>query len=322
MKKLLFLFMLCIQAFSIELAPTNFGLRDLTIQISQECNKNILVSQDIKNMSVDYFLIEDVSPEVLFETYKRVIESKGLFLNDYGSFYVVDEKAHVVPKEQDNSNIELTIKVIEINNEKLNQKGLDPTFLSNLNINVSSVDLKNFTVDKLFSAQFKDVLNALETQDYIKIVSEPYVIVSNNGKTTMNVGDSVSVKTSSYDSSTSTSVRNTYTQKDLGLTVSINPRILDNGLIALNVVLTQETLKKLDSDGLIQTSKKSINSAFNLKDGGSISLGGLTSAQDIKDINKIPVLGDIPLLEYLFKYESLNTKRSTLTFFIQVRVLK
>lgn len=322
MKHFLMLFLLSIYAFSIELLPTNFDLRSLSIMVSQECKKNILISQDVKNMSVDYFVMDDISPDVLFETFKRVVESKGLFLNDYGTFYVIDEKSYTIAKEQDLSNIELTMKVIEINNEKFNQKGIDPSFVSKFNLNLSSTDLKHLSIDKLFSIDYENVLKALETQDYLKIVGEPYVIVSNGQKTRLNVGDSVSVKTSSYDSSTSTSVRNTYVQKDLGLTLEVSPKILDNGMISLNVVLTDEKLKSTDDDGLIQTTKKSINSSFNLKDGGSISIGGLTSTQDIKDVSKLPILGDLPLLEYLFKYEGMTTKRSTLTIFIHVRIIK
>ena len=52
--------------FAVEIAPTNFDLRSLAILVSQECNKNIVVSQDVKNMSADYFITSDMSPDLLF----------------------------------------------------------------------------------------------------------------------------------------------------------------------------------------------------------------------------------------------------------------
>ena len=65
-----------------------------------------------------------------------------------------------------------------------------------------------------------------------------------------------------------------------------------------------------------------INSDFYLKDGGSIAIGGLTLTQDVKSISKIPLLGDLPILDYFFAYENVKTIRNTLTIFIQIKVIK
>ncbi|WP_263833720.1 type II secretion system protein GspD [Sulfurospirillum oryzae] len=321
MKTFILFISLCLSVYAIEIAPTNFGLRDLATMVSQECNKNILISQDVKNMSADYFVIQDISPDVLFSTFKAIIESKGLFLNEYDGFYVVDEKEHKIADEKNFSNVELTMKIIEINNEKIKNVGFNPSLSSKLSLS-GVTDFKKLTFDKLFSADFEGVLSDLEKQDYLKIMSEPYVVVSNGEKTKLNVGDTISVKTSSLDSTTTMAVRNTYIQKELGLTIEVSPKIQKNGLILLNVVLTNETLKKQDSDGLIETKKKSIAGNFNVKDGGSVSIGGLTSAQDVKSTSKVPLLGDIPVLNYIFSYDSTNTVRTTLTLFIEVKVIK
>lgn len=325
MKALILSIALALSVYAIEIAPVNFGLRDLATMVSQECGKNILISQDVKNMSADYFVVEDISPDVLFQTFQAIIESKGLFLNQYDGFYVIDEKEHIIKDEKDFSNIELTMKVIEINNEKFKEKGFNPTFKSTIDLSTITTDFKNLTFDKLFSAEFQGVLADLETQDVLKIVSEPVVVVSNGNTTTMNVGDTISVKTSSYSTdstSTTSALRNTYTQKELGLTIKVTPVIQKNGVIVLKTELTNETLKKEGTDGLIETKKKSINSNFNIRDGGSVALGGLTATQDVKSVSKIPVLGDIPILDYIFAHESNKTVRSTLTIFIQVRVIK
>lgn len=310
--------------FAVEIAPTNFDLRSLAILVSQECNKNIVVSQDVKNMSADYFITSDMSPDLLFLSFKRLIESKGLFLNDYNGFYVIDEKDYKVVINN-YSNIELTMKILEINNDKYNEKGFASLANMNSSLNLSTTDFKHLTFDKLFSANFSGVLNALQTHDYVKIISEPLVVVANGKTTKMNVGDTISMRTSSYSDPTSlsgSSFRNTYVQKELGLTISVTPIIQQDGTISLKTSLVHEILKKQNDDGLISTSKKSIDSEFNLFDGGSISIGGLTSFQDVKDISKIPVLGDIPILEYIFSHETTKTIRNSLSIFIQVKVIK
>lgn len=324
MRSLILLMLSFVHLFCIEVAPTNFDLRSLTILVSQECNKNILISKDIKNMSADYFFTQDIEPDVMFSSYKKLIESKGLFLNHYGDFYVVEEKDFTVIT-RNYSNIELTMKIMEINNDKFNEKGFAKLLSSTASASLRSVDFKSLTISSLFSADFSGVLNALQTHDYVKIISEPHVTVANGKTTKMNVGDTISVKTSSYNDSISlggSSFRNTYSQKELGLTISVTPVIQSDGTISINTQLIHETLKKESDDGLVSTSKKSINSEFNLLDGGSIAIGGLTSSQDVKDVNKIPLLGDIPLLDMLFTHESTKTIRSSLTIFIQVKVIK
>lgn len=324
MKSLILSIFLYSSIFAVEIAPTNFDLRSLAILVSQECNKNIVISQDVKNLSADYLITTDMSPELLFLSFKRLIESKGLFLNDYNGFYVIDEKDYKVVINN-YSNIELTMKILEINNDKYNEKGFASLANMNSSLNLSSTDFKHLTFDKLFSANFSGVLNALQTHDYVKIISEPQVIVANGRTTKMNVGDTISVKTSSYSDSTSlsgSSFRNTYVQKELGLTISVTPIIQQDGTISLKTSLIHEILKKQNDDGLISTSKKSIDSEFNLLDGGSISIGGLTSSQDVKDVSKIPVLGDIPILDYIFAHESVKTIRNSLSIFIQVKVIK
>jgi len=323
MKSLFLALMLCISAFSLELAPTNFDLRSLTILVSQECNKNIVISKDVKNLSADYFFIKDVNPDVMFASFKKLIESKGLFLNQYDGYYMVEEKDFTV-QTRNFSNIELNVKILEINNDKYNEKGLANLLQMNTNLSLKSTDFKTLTLNKLFSAEFNGVLNALETHDYVKIISEPQVIVANGKTSKMNVGDTISVKTSSTggDALGSTSYRNTYTQKELGLTISVTPIIQPDGTLSIKTILTNETLKKEGDDGLIQTSKKSIDSEFNILDGGSITIGGLTSSQDIKDISKFPILGNIPILDFIFSHESVKTLRSSLNIFIQVKVIK
>ncbi|ARU49408.1 type II secretion system protein GspD [Sulfurospirillum diekertiae] len=325
MKALILSIFLSLSVYAIEIAPTNFGLRDLATMVSQECGKNILISQDVKNMSADYFVIQDISPAILFSTFKGIIESKGLFLNEYDGFYIVDDKKLELPPDEKNlSNVELTMKIIEINNEKIKNVGFNSALTSKLSLS-GVTDFKKLSFDKLFSADFESVLTDLETQDYLKIMSEPYVVVANGETTKLNVGDTISVKTSSYatdSTSTTAALRNTYTQKELGLTIEVSPKIQKNGLILLKTTLTNETLKKKGDDGLIETKKKSISGNFNIKDGGSVSIGGLTASSDVKSTSKVPLLGDIPVLSYVFSYDSTDTVRTTLTLFIEVRIIK
>lgn len=322
--KSIILFFLCFSSLNaVQIAPTNFDLRSLSILVSEECQKNILISKDIKNLSADYFFTSDINSTVLFASFKKVIESKGLYLNDYEGFYVVEQNKKVIPIKRDYSNIELTVKVIEINNDKINSKGFKSLIDSTFNANSSFVDFSNLSFDSLLTFKLSGLLKVLEEQDYIKILSEPKVLIANGKTTTMNIGDTKSILTSSVsdDTSSDNTVRNTYTQKDVGLTIKATPLLLEDNKINLKVDLTLESLKDYDK-GLVSTSKRSIQSNFNILDGGSTLIGGLIQKQDILDKDKVPLLGDIPVIKYAFSYESKKSIKTTLSIFIKVKVIK
>jgi len=316
-----------IASFSITLAPTTFDLRSLSILVSQTCDKNILISKDVKNLNADYFFNDNVSCPVLFDSFSKLIKSKGLFLTKFNYFYIVSKEKFPKKKKKiipDYSNIELTLKIVEVNNNKLDQKGFKDLLQSNVSSDFSFKDFSKLTFSSLFSFKFRGLLNALVDQGYINIVSSPKIVVSNNKTSVLTVGDTVSVLVSSISNDKNTapgSVRNTYSQKDVGLSISVTPKILKNGIISLNVKFTDETLKSYDK-GLLTTSKRSINSFLNIKNNHSVVIGGLTSNQDIVSLSKVPLLGDIPIIKYLFSYSSKNNIKKTLSIYIKVRLLK
>jgi type II secretory pathway component GspD/PulD (secretin) len=94
-KYLFVLFISISSAFSIQLFPTNFDLRNLAIFISQECNKNILISKDVKNLSSDYFFKKEVSCDVLFDSFLKLVESKNLYLNKENGFYIITNEPNL-----------------------------------------------------------------------------------------------------------------------------------------------------------------------------------------------------------------------------------
>ena len=327
LKSLLIILYFAVSSFAITMAPTTFDLRSLSILISQTCNKNILISKDVKNLNADYFFNDNVSCPVLFDSFSKLIKSKGLSLTKFNYFYIVSSKPFkkdVKIVKPNYSNIELTLKIVEINNNKLDQKGFKDLINSNFSNDFKSIDYKKFTFNSLFDLKFSGLLKFLADKGYVNLVSSPKIVVSNNKTSVMKVGDTLYVLVSSISNDKNTAVgavRNTYKQKDVGMSISVTPKILKNGLISLKVNFIDETLKSYDK-GLITTSKRSIDSSFNIENNHSVVIGGLTSNQDIVSLSKVPLLGDIPVMKYLFSYSSKNNIKKTLSIYIKVRLLK
>ena len=137
----------------------------------------------------------------------------------------------------------------------------------------------------------------------------------------MVIGDTVSVLTSSLsDDDSESNVRNTYAQKDIGLVISATPQIREDGKIDVSVELNMENLKDY-VDGLVSTTKRTLNSNFIINAGDSIKLGGLIQNYTLKKTHRLPILGSIPYLEYLFKFDSEKTINNTLSILIKVTEL-
>lgn len=321
--KLFLILSLSLSLYSFQIAPSTVDLRSLSLIVSEELKKNILLSSDLKNINVDVYFPNNISNRVLFEFYKKVIISKGLYLNRYDGFYMVEKAKRKFPVKVSNSNIQLDITVIELDNNKFKELGFNAT--------VDGAAQGAFKIGNLFTSttvfgsgaflNIRSVLKALETDNIVNVVSSPTVLVKNKQTSTMIIGDTVSVLTSSISADNEDDkVRNTYVQQDIGLKISATPTLLKNGEIDVSVSINLENLKDY-VDGLVSTSKRSLNSNFTIRSGDTIKVGGLIQKYELKKTSRVPVLGYIPILQYLFSYESEDEIDNTLSILIKVTEL-
>jgi type II secretory pathway component GspD/PulD (secretin) len=76
-----------------------------------------------------------------------------------------------------------------------------------------------------------------------------------------------------------------------------------------------------NAEGYPDVSTRSVNTTIQLNDGETIILGGLIRAEDNKTVNKVPILGDIPLLGRLFRTESIQKTSSELVIYLTPHIL-
>ncbi len=146
-------------------------------------------------------------------------------------------------------------------------------------------------------------LNLLNLNQAADIVSEPSLLCINNKKSSIYVGQTVSIKTASTVSKTTGSVSNdSFTREDIGLTLSVKPRISNGGKVLLEIMTKVEDVSKSSgANGQPDTSKKELETSAIVNDGESIILGGYIKNTNSETVDKIPFFGDIPLLGALFR---------------------
>ncbi len=168
------------------------------------------------------------------------------------------------------------------------------------------------------------LVQALARTTNTNLLSTPSILTLDNQEASIIVGENVPFVTGQA-SSTGSGVSNPFTtiqREDVGLTLKVTPHVAGLGTIRLE--LEQETSAVKDSVGEavdIVTTKRQLNTTVLADDGETIALGGLISDDVQKTVSKVPLLGDIPLLGFLFRSTSESHVKRNLMVFIKPTVL-
>ncbi|MGD0584673.1 MAG: type II secretion system secretin GspD [Oryzomonas sp.] len=168
------------------------------------------------------------------------------------------------------------------------------------------------------------VLKALDSNDLLNVLSTPNILTSDNKEAEIIVGSNVPFQGSSTISSglSTTSVE----RKDVGITLKIKPQISEGDYIRLD--LSQEisaigatiTVGNGATDRI--TTKRSAKTNIVVKNGETVVIGGLIQDQDEDVVTKVPYLGDIPGLGWLFKTKSKTKTKTNLMILLTPRIIK
>ena len=171
------------------------------------------------------------------------------------------------------------------------------------------------------------LLRALETDNNANILSTPTLLTLDNEEARIIIGQNVPFITGSYAVSaaaTTPTPFQTIERKDVGLTLRIKPQISEGGTVRLQ--LYQE-VSSIDNTILLNpagptTNKRAVESTVLVDDGQIVVIGGLIQ-NTVKDgFQKVPVLGDIPVLGALFKYKTRSSTKTNLMVFLRPTVLR
>jgi general secretion pathway protein D len=168
---------------------------------------------------------------------------------------------------------------------------------------------------------------ALEGQVKTNILSTPTLLTLDNEEAKIVVGQNVAFVTGSFTQptgGTGTNPFQTFERKDVGLTLKIKPQVSEGGSVKLQI--SQEVSSVVPSTASSNagptTNKRSIDSTVLVDDGQIIVLGGLIQDNVNNNADKVPFLGDIPILGNLFRYDNRTRDKTNLMVFLRPVVLR
>ena len=156
-------------------------------------------------------------------------------------------------------------------------------------------------------------ISLLSLSGAANVLSQPSLLCVNNLESTIYVGKTESIITQSSQGTSTTDVAlNTYTRQDIGLTLKVKPRISSDNKVLLHVKIIKEDVEAGSASGTPTTTKRDVETTAIVKNGESIIIGGLVKDKSGNSVNKVPILGDIPILGHAFRYRDKSLDKTNL----------
>jgi general secretion pathway protein D len=228
----------------------------------------------------------------------------------------------------DNRNVQNVTEFEDTAITKGTYGGLDANLVrDDLNAVLSMVTLQA-------DAELNEVVKFLQTQGDVTSISNPKVLTLNNQPALITAGTEYFYKIKSTEtiaggSSGSQSSNELVQSVFAGVLLSITPEIADNDTITLiinpSLSETNSDISNTDNSGRSMPpdlNRRQLSSVVTVKDGNRIVLGGLINTKNTQEANKVPILGDIPIVNYLFKYDSTIKQTQELVIIIEPHIIR
>jgi general secretion pathway protein D len=162
---------------------------------------------------------------------------------------------------------------------------------------------------------------ALESKANANILSRPNIQTLDNEEGKFLVGQNVPFVTGSYAATGTTQTSGTvnpfqtFERHDIGLQLRVKPQVSEGGTVRLAIYIEDSSVAPGSTANALVLNKRSFETSVIVEDGNFVVISGLIQDQSTETQNKVPILGDVPLIGSLFRYDSRDrTKTQTMVF--------
>lgn len=256
----------------------------------------------------------------------------------------IDEiEAMIIELDKEKQQVYVQAQIIEVNEDLTSKVGIKYGLTAGMansgglfgfaaNTGQSSFDVMSSAsaLGMSLGTNVKEAVALSATIDFLKgnsainVVSEPSLLCVNNKESSIYVGQTKSIQTSSSTAASTTSIPVvTYAREDIGLTLKIKPLISNDKKVTLDIsVILEDVSQTQTTNGQPDTSKKQIKTVALVRDGENVIIGGLIKDKVDNTESKVPLLGDIPLLGYAFRHNADTTNKINLVVILTPYVIE
>ncbi len=170
----------------------------------------------------------------------------------------------------------------------------------------------------LFGATANRFLNleisALEAEGKGNIVSSPRVITADQTKARIEQGEEIPYQQATSSGATSVAF------KKASLRLEVTPQITPEGNVILDLEVNKDSRGALTAAGPAINTKQ-VKTQVLVENGGTVVIGGIFTQDEANEVNKVPLLGDIPILGYLFQNRVKSTRKTEMLVFITPKIV-
>ncbi len=226
----------------------------------------------------------------------------------------------LAPEDEGNLGIDWTKAVnVSLYGEQLQPSGMSLPYSARADIPNGRVNYGT-----LSASQFAAVLNFLRQHTDSKLVSNPRIVAMDNEESVISVGETFPVPQIQRGVGGQGDMV-TFQYKDVNISLRVTPHISDEGTITMyvNPVIEEVTGEVvIDKNRAPITSKRTVQTVVKVKDGDTIVIGGLIKENKTRTVNKVWLLGDIPLIGNLFRQSKLERKQTDLLIFLTPHIVR
>jgi general secretion pathway protein D len=169
------------------------------------------------------------------------------------------------------------------------------------------------------------VIQAYKSDTEVSILSTPQIMTLDNEEAEINVGSNVPYITQQQQAQSNLNSvvgYNTYEYKDVGVILNITPHINEDNFIRLKISQQVTKLTSAATSTTPTTLKRTAKTTVVVKDNETVVIGGLVGDSTEADTYKVPLLGDIPVLGWLFKTHSTSREKTNLYVFLTPHIVR
>ena len=214
---------------------------------------------------------------------------------------------------------------------------LDPASLMGMAASLSGPEIKGAAellgVPGLSLPSFGVFFQALQSNDDVNLVSAPHILATDNEEAVISVGENVPFQSAVAGVPTlntgttgtpgvSLGGMQSIQREDVALTLKITPYVNDSGYVRMKIEQELEEVKSIDPVTGPTVVKRKVKTMVTVRDQQTVVIGGLITNKIKKFVQKVPILGDIPILGYLFKNTVKIVEKTNLLIFLTPYVVR